>query len=125
MTQKTAVICDDDRMISRVTKLILAQRGFRVLEAVDGEAGLALILAERPSLVLLDLQMPNKDGIEVLRDLQQAGHTGAYIIVLSAEEKAAIDARVLPLGASESMSKPFAPVEFGKKIDALVKDGKL
>jgi DNA-binding response OmpR family regulator len=125
MTQKTALICDDDRMIARISKLILTQRGFKVLEATDGEAGLAMILSERPGLVLLDLQMPKKDGVEVLAGLKSAGHTGSYIVVLSAEDKAAIDAKVLPLGAHESMSKPFAPVEFGKKIDALVKEGKI
>jgi DNA-binding response OmpR family regulator len=125
MTQKTALICDDDRMIARITKLVLMQRGFRVLEATDGEAGLATILSERPQLVLLDLQMPNKDGIEVLTALQAAGHTGSYIIVLSADDKASIDAKVLPLGASESMSKPFAPAAFGKRIEALIKENKV
>lgn len=125
MTKKTALICDDDRMIARISKLILTQRGFNVIEAADGETGLVMIRSERPALVLLDLQMPKKDGVAVLTALKAEGHTGSYIIVLSADDKASIDAKVLPLGASESMSKPFAPLEFGKKIEALQKEGKV
>ena len=125
MTNKIAVVCDDDGTMVRITRMVLTRQGFAVHEASDGDAGLALIRAVCPSLVLLDLQMPGKDGVAVLTELQGMGHTGAYIIVLSAEDRDVIDARIRGLGASESMTKPFNPIEFSRKIEALVLDGKI
>ncbi len=125
MTNKIAVVCDDDATMVRIERIILTRHGFTVHEASDGDAGLALIRGLSPSLVLLDLQMPGKDGVSVLTQLQGMGHNGAYIIVLSAEDRGAIDARIHGLGASESMSKPFNPMEFSKKIGTLILDGKI
>lgn len=125
MTNKIAVVCDDDATMVRIARMVLTRLGFAVHEAGDGDAGLALIRAVCPSLVLLDLQMPGKDGVAVLTELQGMGHTGAYIIVLSAEDRGVIDARIRGLGASESMTKPFNPMEFSRKIEALVFDGKI
>lgn len=125
MSRKTALICDDDRMMTRITKLVLVQRGFSVIEATDGEAGLALIKSERPAVVLLDLNMPKMDGIDVLKALQADAYTGSYIIVFSADDKAAIEARIAGLGAGEAMVKPFVPAELSKRIEALVRDGRV
>ena len=125
MTNKIAVVCDDDGTMVRIARMVLTRQGFAVHEAGDGDAGLALIRAVCPSLVLLDLQMPGKDGVAVLTELQGMGHTGAYIIVLSAEDRDVIAARIRGLGASESMTKPFNPMEFSRKIEALVLDGKI
>jgi len=122
---KTALICDDDWMLSRITKLILLQRGFTVIEASDGEAGLSLIKSERPALVLLDLNMPKMDGTEVLKALQADGYASSYIIVFSADDKAAIEARIAGLGAGEAMVKPFVPAELSKRIEALVRGGQV
>lgn len=120
---KTALICDDDRMLSRITKLVLVQRGFNVIEASDGEAGLAMIKSERPALVLLDLNMPKLDGVDVLKALQADAYAGSYIIVLSADDKALIEARIAGLGAGEAMVKPFVPAALSKRIETLVRDG--
>lgn len=120
---KTALICDDDRMLSRITKLVLVQRGFTVIEATDGEAGLALIKSERPALVLLDLNMPKMDGTDVLKALQADGYSGSYIMVFSADDKAAIEARIDGLGAGEAMVKPFVPAALSKRIEELLRLG--
>lgn len=125
MTGKTALVCDDDRMMTRISKLLLTQCGFTVLEAGDGETGLAMIREHRPNLVLLDLQMPGKSGIDVLHELKADGYTGSYIIVLSADDKTALEATVTPLGAHEAMTKPFAPAEFGRRLATLLKDGRI
>lgn len=122
---KKALICDDDRMLSRITKLVLMQRGFTVIEASDGEAGLALIKSERPALVLLDLNMPKLGGVDVLKALQADAYTGSYIIVFSADDKAAIEARIAGLGAGEAMVKPFVPAALSKRIEELVRGGQV
>ena len=122
MTTHTALICDDDRLIAAVARLVLKQKGFTVLEASEGRTGLDLILRERPRLVLLDLNMPGTDGRAVLRALQSAAYDASHIVVLSGEESDSVDGEVRALGAHESMRKPFNPMELGKRIDALLKD---
>jgi len=123
MSAKTALVCDDDATMARVMTMVLKQRGFTVLEATDGEAGLSMIQAERPALVMLDLQMPKMDGIELLTALKAAGHTGSYIIVLSADKLPSIEAKIAGLGAGEAMVKPFNPLALSKRIEALVTSG--
>lgn len=123
MSVRTALICDDDRMITALAKLVLKQKGFTVFEAPDGQAGLELIRAERPNLVLLDLNMPGTDGRAVLRTLQAEAYTSSYIVVLSGEDSDQVDAEVCALGARECMRKPFNPLELGRKLDALVQGG--
>ncbi len=125
MSARSALICDDDRMIVRISRSILTQAGFRVLEAADGIAGLAMIRAERPHLVLLDLNMPLMGGVAVLTELQKEGFTGSYIIVLSGDDQASLERQVKGLGAGEAISKPFAAMDFSRKIQALVRDGKV
>jgi two-component system response regulator AdeR len=110
-------------MISALARLVLKQKGFTVLEAADGRAGLDLIRAERPCLVLLDLNMPDTDGRAVLRELQAEAYDASYIVVLSGEESDAVDGEVRGLGADESMKKPFNPMELGKKLEALIAAG--
>ena len=122
MTTHTALICDDDRLIAAVARLVLQQKGFKVFEASEGRTGLELILRERPRLVLLDLNMPDTDGRAVLRALQSAAYDASHIVVLSGEESDSVDAEVRALGAHESMRKPFNPMELGRRLDALLKD---
>ena len=123
MSAKTALVCDDDATMARVMTMVLKQRGFTVLEATDGEAGLSMIQAKRPALVMLDLQMPKMDGIELLTALKAAGHTGSYIIVLSADTLPSIEAKISGLGAGEAMVKPFNPLALSKRIEALMTSG--
>ena len=125
MNTRKALICDDDRTLVRLLRMILAKQGFTVLEAADGACGLAMIRAERPELVLLDLNMPVKDGVAVLTEIQAGGIGGAYIIVLSATDRGELDARVRGLGASELMTKPFNPMEFGRRVERMIAEGKI
>lgn len=123
MSAKTALVCDDDPMMVRIMSLVLKQQGFTVLEAADGKAGLSMILAERPALVMLDLQMPTMDGIGLLTALTSVGYTGSYIIVLSADKQPSLEAKIAGLGANETMVKPFNPLALSKRIETLVTSG--
>ena len=123
MSELTALVCDDDRMIAALAKLVLKQKGFTVFEAADGRAGLDLIRAQRPKLVLLDLNMPDTDGRAVLRALQAEAYTDSYVVVLSGEESAEVDGEVRALGAHECMRKPFNPLDLGRKLDELLRTG--
>lgn len=121
---KKAVICDDDRGMTIVLKHLLAKQGFEVYTASDGEEGLDLIRAERPALIVLDLEMPVKDGFQVLREMKTGG-LSPYVIVLSAHESKEKRELALSLGAREMRIKPFNPAEFAQSIEHLTEAGKL
>ena len=125
MTNKKAVLCDDDKTTTLIIKHLLEKLGFSVSMAANGKEGLALIQAEAPQLLILDLDMPVKNGMGVLQDLQPSGKNGPYIIVLSAHENQEDHAQVQALGAQEVVVKPFKPADLVKKVEALVKEGKI
>lgn len=121
---KNAVVCDDDRTMSGIVGRLLGKAGFNVFTAENGDDGLSLIRAQSPKLLVLDLDMPVKDGWSVLRELK-GGTQKPYIIVLSAQESADSREMAITLGADEALVKPFNPAQFLKKIETLVKERKL
>ena len=121
--KKTAVVCDDDYILAHILRHILEKLGFTVYEAGNGEEGLGLIRSRKPSLVLLDLDMPVKDGIEVLESLGRPGAARTYVIVLSNHQKRQDE--VMALGAREALIKPLESAPFGRKIEGLVRGGEI
>ncbi len=123
METKKAVLCDDDKTSTLIVKHLLTQAGFSVRTAVNGAEGLALLGTEKPDLLILDLDMPVKNGIAVLEELQKTQNRPTYIIVLSARESPEDRAKVLSLGAQGMMIKPFKPVDLIKKVEETMKEG--
>src|SRR5437016_3284193 len=99
MATKKAVLCDDDKTSTLIVKHLLTQMGFSVSTAANGAEGLTLLGAEKADLLILDLDMPVKNGIAVLEELQKTGTRPDWIIVLSAHESPEDHAKVLSLGA--------------------------
>ncbi|HZF80090.1 MAG TPA: response regulator transcription factor, partial [Rubrivivax sp.] len=91
-----------------------------VLSASDGESGLALIRAEQPDLVILDIMLPRLNGIELLRRLRNDGF-GAPILLLSARDAEADRVAGLELGADDYVVKPFSLRELGARVAALLR----
>ena len=88
MTPRTILLAEDDRFLRRAAEVTLKQRGFNVLLAVDGQEAIDLARACRPDLVLLDLLMPRKTGIEVLEELRAEPQTaGINVLILSNSSK--------------------------------------
>lgn len=103
--RRTLVICDDDAP----TRLVLARmtrRRYRVLEAADGPAALALIAAEKPEFMLLDLSMPGMDGLETLRRARQA-HPALAVTMLTGVSDVDMANKALALGARCYVTKPL------------------
>ena len=100
------LVADDDRTIRRNLVRLLQAEGYRTLEAADGTQALALIRAEAPAAVLLDLKMPGRDGLEVLRQL---GPTLADlpVIVITAFGGSAAAIEAMRRGAYDYLTKPF------------------
>ncbi len=83
--QKTVLVIEDDPWTRTITTALLAGEGFAVVEAKNGEEGLAMARKHAPNAILLDLALPTKSGLEVLRELKGDGSTGAIpVIVVSA-----------------------------------------
>lgn len=125
MATKTAVLCDDDRTLVHIMQFVLAKKGFSVRTAENGVVAMSLLAAEKPGLLFLDLEMPEKDGFTVLKELQDAGPHKIYVIVLSSHERKETHDRATSLGANEVWVKPFNAGELLKRIEGLIEQGKV
>ncbi|MGE4427941.1 MAG: response regulator transcription factor [Solirubrobacteraceae bacterium] len=119
-TRPVVLLVDDDDAIRRTLAVGLELEGFSVVPASGGRAALAAMTTVRPAAVLLDLTMPDLDGLEVLRRLRAAGDD-VPVCVLSARDD--VDDRVLGLqaGADDYVVKPFALEEVAARLHALLR----
>jgi two-component system, OmpR family, response regulator ResD len=116
---QTILVVEDEPSIVRLVRLYLEQAGFRVVEAGDGQAALALYARERPVLVVLDLMLPKLDGWEVCRRIRATSHTP--ILMLTARQTEDDRIAGLDLGADDYVTKPFSPRELVSRIRAILR----
>jgi two-component system KDP operon response regulator KdpE len=112
--QPHILVIDDEPQIVRALKTILTARQFRVSAAGTGEEGLALAAAQKPDLVILDLSLPDMDGVEVCRQLRQ--WTQTPVIVLSVRDSEQDKVLALDMGADDYLTKPFGIDELLARI---------
>jgi UDP-3-O-acyl N-acetylglucosamine deacetylase len=103
----TVLVVDDEPEIRTSLHGILAEEGLRVLEAADGRQALALIQRERPDLVILDVWMPEMDGLELLQQLQD-GSTPPAVVMISGHGNIETAVKATKLGAFDFIEKPFS-----------------
>jgi DNA-binding response OmpR family regulator len=103
---KTILIVDDDREIVRGLQLVLEGRGYRVVIAHDGDAGLLVAGQERPDLVIVDMMMPKKSGFLVIEALKNRSDA-PKVIMMTANEGARHRAYAEVLGVDDYFRKPF------------------
>lgn len=113
-TGKTILVVDDEQPIRRFLRTVLAQQGYAVAEAATGKEGLAMAIGAGVALILLDLGLPDMDGLEVLALLR--GVTEAPVIVLSAREGQEDKVAALDGGAVDYLTKPFGVGELAARI---------
>jgi len=107
---KKVLVCDDEPHILEAVAFVARREGYTVLTAEDGEAALRVARAERPGLVLLDLNMPIKSGYQVCEELRSDPELrGIHIIMLTAKGQDSDRARGVAAGADEYITKPFSP----------------
>lgn len=116
---KIAVI-EDEPNIRELLQYNLEQSGYDVISAEDGASGHALVLSERPDLILLDLMLPEKNGLDLCRELRESGDLTPIIMLTAKTEE--ID-RILGLefGADDYISKPFSSRELLSRIKAVLR----
>jgi two-component system, OmpR family, response regulator len=114
---------DDERHIRELVRLGLGTQGFVVTEAATGRAALDRIAAERPDLVVLDVQLPDLDGFEVARRLRAAPgpHRDVPIIFLTARDALEDRLEGLRLGTDDYVTKPFSIEELAERVRAVLR----
>lgn len=107
---KKVLVCDDEPHILEAVAFVARKEGYTVLTAEDGEAALRVARAEKPGLVLLDLNMPIKSGYQVCEELKSDPELrGIHVIMLTAKGQDSDRARGVAAGADEYITKPFSP----------------
>lgn len=116
--RRPILVVDDDQKIVRLVRTYLEREGHRVVEATDGRQALAAIALEMPRLVVLDLMLPEVDGLAVIRAVRRTDRTP--IIVLSARGTVADRIEGLSEGADDYLPKPFSPSELVLRVRRLL-----
>lgn len=113
------LVIEDDEAIVRLLKRGLTYDGYTVDEALDGESGLALALQNHPDLVILDWMLPGMDGLEVCKQIRQAGNIP--VLMLTAKDTVQDRIQGLDAGADDYMIKPFDLDELLARLRALLR----
>ena len=118
-TQPLVLVADDEPRITKLVSIALGEEGFRVVTASSGEEALTKAEEVRPDIVLLDIVMPDIDGIEVMRQLRE--RRPVAVILLTAKGSTADKAKGLDLGADDYIAKPFHPDELAARVRAVLR----
>jgi two-component system KDP operon response regulator KdpE len=119
----TILVIDDEPQIRRVVRNALMTDDTRVVEAATGRGGIDLAAAERPDLIVLDLGLPDIDGLEVCREIRAWSTTP--LVVLSARHSDREKADLLDAGADDYITKPFSTLEFQARVRAQLRRARL
>jgi two-component system KDP operon response regulator KdpE len=111
-TPVVVLVIEDDTAIRRFLRAGLGSQGFTLVEAESAEAGIHAAAMRPPDLVLLDLGLPDADGIEVVRRLRE--WSAVPVLVLSARGQESDKVHILDAGADDYVTKPFAMGEIGR-----------
>jgi DNA-binding response OmpR family regulator len=116
---RPALVVDDAPETRMLLTALLMQEGFAVQEAGDGDAAIAAARRAAPELVLLDVEMPGRDGISVCRELRE--FSDAYVIMLTAQDTEVDKVRGLSSGADDYVTKPFSSAELVARVRAMLR----
>lgn len=120
----SVLVVEDDRDLLSVLQRILSGEGFKVRSAQDGEAGLLEALDHAPDLVILDIGLPRKNGVEVARELRARGFR-APMLMLTARTSVSDKVSGLDAGADDYLPKPFEFAELLARVKALLRRSSL
>lgn len=116
---RKVLIADDDPHIREVVCFALGRAGFETVEAADGGAALEAVSRDKPDLVVLDVLMPELDGVEVCRVIRQS--SSIPILFLSSKDEEVDRVVGLEIGGDDYVTKPFSPRELVARVKALLR----
>jgi two-component system alkaline phosphatase synthesis response regulator PhoP len=119
MAAKSILVVEDEMKIARVVRDYLKEAGFDVIVTGDGEAALSSARGHRPDLVVLDLGLPGRDGLDVTRELRR--NSAVPIVMLTARSDESDRIVGLELGADDYVVKPFSPKELVARVRAVLR----
>ncbi len=114
-----ALVVDDDRVLADVLAFTLRREGFEVLTAHDGEAALQRWAADRPDLIVLDVNLPKLDGFAVCSKIRDQANTPIILLTVRGEEDDIVHG--LGLGADDYITKPFSPRQLVARAQAVLR----
>src|ERR1700745_3155504 len=115
----TVLVVDDEPPLRRFLRTSLAASGYRIVEAEDAAGGLRALTTEKPDLVILDLGLPDKSGLELIGEIRRT--STVPILVLSARHDERSKVEALDLGADDYLSKPFGMAELMARLRAALR----
>ncbi len=115
----TVLVVEDELEIARVVRDYLARAGFEVIVVGDGDSALASVRNAKPDLVVLDLGLPGRDGLDVAREVRSRSDTPIVMLTARGEEADRIVG--LELGADDYVVKPFSPKELVARVRAVLR----
>ena len=116
---RTVLVVDDEPMLRNLLSRLLRMEGYEVIEAPDGQVALDMVAAHEPDLVLLDVMMPARDGLDVLGDLRKT--SDVPVILVSALGEEADRVLGLKMGADDYVVKPFSAAELSARIESVLR----
>ena len=116
---KKILVVDDEKPISDIIKFNMVKEGYEVVTAFDGREALEMFEAEHPDILILDLMLPEMDGLEVARTIRKTSNVP--IIVLSAKDNEFDKVIGLEIGADDYMTKPFSNRELQARVKAILR----
>ena len=115
------LLVDDDRELVDLLRHAFQRDGYKVVTAYDGEVALQAFQLEAPNLVILDLTMPKRHGLDVLKEIRRRSNVPVLILSVQSDEEKVVEA--LDLGADEYLFKPFRLRELRARTRALLRRG--
>ena len=120
---KKILIVDDEKPISDIIKFNMTKEGYEVVTAFNGREAIELFEAEKPDIIILDLMLPEIDGLEVAKTIRKT--SSVPIIMLSAKDSEFDKVIGLELGADDYVTKPFSNRELQARVKALLRRSEL
>ena len=113
------LVVDDDKEIVKAIEIYLGKENYNIFKAYDGEQALKVIDKNEIHLAILDVMMPNKDGLETLEEIRKSRNIP--VIILSAKSEDIDKINGLNIGADDYVTKPFNPIELIARVNALIR----
>lgn len=121
----TVLLCDDEEVLRQLVRATLDNGDYSIVEATDGDESLDLARRLQPDLIVLDMMMPGRSGLEVLRELRADPETAATpVIMLTARARESDRNEAASAGADRYLAKPFSPLELISVVEELVANGR-
>ncbi len=113
------LVVDDDRVLADVVAFTLRREGFNVIQAYDGDVALRRWAEDKPSLIILDINLPKVDGFEVCRRVRKQSNTPIILLTVRGEEDDIVQG--LEIGADDYIVKPFSPRQLVARTKAILR----